>query len=486
MKNPERHLNAKTQISYFMLHRLMGKLATVFCVILFLYVSTGCNESTILGQNLIPGTDHVNTLETDTFTIHSRTIYRPNDSVLASFQPLVQAGAINSDPVFGSTVAIPYLQVGLLNPGYTYIGTDVALDSAVLSLSYAGYYGDSMGAQTYTVYPINDPTFIDTLYYYTGQQISIDQNDPLGTATATAKGLKDSINNYGVMEGPQLRIRLSDAFGNSLLQQKADAAFTNDSAFHTFLNGLAIVPDSVSAGRNALLQLQMNSAYTGITVYYHNSTDDSLQAFFPFNVNTSAVTNYVRRNYSGTEVEQHFGDTSSVEGDSLIYLQNTPGLYANIEIPYLQNFPNAIINKAELIMTQISDQASDVFAAPDYLFLWKYKGPAQDTLGYIYDAGAVNNPMYGLQFSNLAYFGGAKKIITNENGKQVAQYRISITRYLQHLINASPIYNETNYGFRLGVYDASGSTKDIGRVVLGGGTNSNYRLKLHIVYTKIK
>lgn len=137
-------------------------------------------------------------------------------------------------------------------------------------------------------------------------------------------------------------------------------------------------------------------------------------------------------------------------------------------------------------MTQIPDQASSVFAAPDFLFLWKYKSAAQDTLGYIYDAGAVSSPIYGLQFSNLAYFDGAKKMITNDNGQQVAQYRINITRYMQHLINASPIYNETNYGFRLGVYDASGSTKDIGRVILGGGTNSNYRLKLHVIYTKIK
>src|SRR5690606_23924169 len=149
-------------------------------------------------------------------------------------------------------------------------------------------------------------------------------------------------------------------------------------------------------------------------------------------------------------------------------------------------FPNAVINKAELIMTQIPDKASNIFSAPDYLFLWQYEDPAKDTLGYVYDMGATFSSLYGWQFGNLAYFDGSKKIITWDDGQQVAQYRINITRFLQHLINANPMYKETNYGFRLGVYDASGSTRDVGRVVIGGGTNSKYGLKLHVVYTKIK
>lgn len=469
-----------------MINCLKGKLVTVACLAVFLYGFSSCNEATILGQDLIPGTDHVSTLQSDTFTIRTHTIYRDIDSLVTSFQPQVMAGAVNADPVFGKTVAIPYAQFGLYSSGFSYEGSDIQLDSVVLSMAYAGYYGDSLGRQTFTVYPVNDPTFIDTTYYYVHQQLPIDQNRPLGTVTTSAYSIKDSVNNYGVMEAPQLRVRLSDAFGQSMLKQTADGAFVNDSSFHAFLNGLALVPDSSTGGKNAVLFLQMNSDYSGITVYYHNADKDSLQAFFPFNINTCAVTNYISRDYTGSQAAEHFGDSSSITGDSVIFLQNSPGLFANIDIPYLQNFPNAVINKAELIMTQIPDAASDVFLAPNYLFLWQYKGEAKDTLGYLYDLGATYSDLYGWQFTNLAYFDGAKKIISREDGRQVAQYRINITRFMQHLINANPTYNEKNYGFRLSVYDASGSTRDVGRVIIGGGTNSNYRLKLHVVYTKIK
>jgi hypothetical protein len=269
------------------------------------------------------------------------------------------------------------------------------------------------------------------------------------------------------------------------MQQSPDGALSNDSAFHVWLNGLAIVPDSTTPGRRALLFTELNSDYTGITVFYHNESDDSLQAFFPFNPSSCGFSNYVHRDYTGSEASKHFGDTLNVKGDSLIYLQGKPGLYADIEIPYLQDFPNAIINKAELIITQIPDAASDIFRAPDWLFLWQYKNAAKDSLDYIFDVGAVNNALYGLQLTNLTYFDGSRRTITNQDGKQVAQYHINITRYLQHLVRQSPSYPETNFGFRLEVLDASGSSRDPGRVILGGGTHARYPIKLHVVYTKI-
>lgn len=459
--------------------------ATVFLGSI-LYAATSCNESTILGQSLVSSSEHVNTLSTDTFTVKAQTYYRPDDSLIANFQTQMEAGAITGDPVFGRTTAITYSQFGLSSPAFTFTGTNPTLDSAVLSYRYAGYYGDSLSQQSYTVYRINDPTFSDTVYYYLHQQIPIDHT-PLGTVTVSPYSLQDSVNVNGTMEPPELRIKLNSAFGQELMQQSATGAFTNDSAFHKLLNGLALVPDSTTAGRRSIIYLALNSAYTGITVFYHNSTTDSLQAYFPFNVQTCAFTEYVRRDYTGSEAAMHFGDTTSTQGDSLIYLQSSPGLFANISIPYLQNFPNAIINKAELIITQIPDANASAFAAPNYLFLYKYYNPTQDSLGYVYDAGAIVNPLtHAVQFSNLSYFDGTKKIITNAQGQQVAQYRINITRDLQHLISNNPSYPEYNYGFRLVVMDASGQSIDPGRVVLGGGNNANCGIKLHVVYTKIQ
>jgi hypothetical protein len=469
-----------------MMNQMIGRLSAAGLQAVMLYASAGCNEATVLGQNLVPGSDLVNTQQTDTFTVQTRTFYRPDDSVIANYQTETSAGAINSDPTFGKTTAITYAQIGLSSPAFTFSGPSPILDSIVLAVAYSGYYGDSMAAQKFTAYRITDPAFNDTTLYYKHQQFPVDGANPLGTVSVSAHALADSVSINGTMEAPQLRIRLSTAFGNDLMQQSGAAAFTNDSAFHSWLNGLAIIPDSTTGGRKSIFYLQLNSAYTGISVYYHTSTADSLEAFFPFNASTCGFSNYVHRNYTGSVASQHFADTTSSKGDSLIYLQNKPGLFANIDIPYLQDFPNAIINKAELVITQVPDAGSDVYTAPDYLFLWQYKGSAQDTLGYIYDVGASISQLYGTQLTNLAYFGGAKKIITNEAGQRVAQYRISITRYLQHLISANPLYKEANHGFRLVVLDARGSSRDVGRVVLGGGNRSGSTLKLQVVYTKIK
>lgn len=469
-----------------MRNMMLGRWIAVTIFAITLYAATSCNESTLLGQNLIPGSFHSNTQETDTFTVQANTFYHPDDSLIANYQTQMVAGAINSDEAFGKTTAIIYSQFGLTSPAFTYTGTSPVLDSVVVSYAYKGYYGDSLGQQTFSIYQINDPTFSDTTLYYLHQKLPIGGSS-LGTATVSPHTLQDSVNNNGVMEPPQLRIKLNNSFGQLLMQQSSAGSFATDSAFHRLLNGLALVPDSTTPGRRSLLYLELNNSFSGITVYYHNSTTDSLQAYFPFRVNTCAFSNYLRRDYSGSQAALYFGDTTHTAGDSLIFLQSSPGLFANINIPYLQNFPNAVINKAELIFTQIADNNSSVFPAPAYLFLYKYTNAARDSLGYVYDAGAVVNSLtHAPQFGNLAYFGGSRKIITNAQGQQVAQYTINITRDFQHLISNNPAYPEFNYGFRLVVLDPSGQTMDPGRVVIGGGNNTNYGIKLHVVYTKIQ
>lgn len=466
---------------------MRGVLAIAISLTVSILLFSGCNEATMLGQDLRPGTGYSQAMETDTFSIFTHTFPETEDSIPANLTAVMSAGAITTDPVFGKTTAITYMQLGLIKAGFSFASSPV-LDSVVLSLEYAGYYGDSMSAQQYTVYKVDDQDFVDTTrLYYIDQKFDLEENDPLGTATASPYGLKDSVAIYGDNEAPQLRIKLSNTFGNALLQQKEDGAFTNDSTFHTWLKGFAVVPDTISADRKSLILFNLNSAYTGITVYYHNNTEDSLRAFFPFNPETGAWSNYIHRNYTGSAAEQHFKDSSASKSDSLIYLQSKPGLYANIEIPYLQDFPNALINKAELIITQVLDPAANVYAAPPELFLWKYAKPSKDTLGYLIDAGVVISRIYGIQYTNLSYFGGFKEMTTNEHGEKVAQYRFNITRYLQHLISPLPSYDETkNHGFRLGILNPQSSIRDMGRVVLGGGNNNTTSMKLHVIYTKIE
>ena len=453
------------------------------------YTLGGCSESTIVGQNLVPSIDNIHTFQTDTFSVRTRTV-QDGDSSISSNRNSLLVGAINTDPQFGRSTAIGYFQLGLPSNEFSFRDSLQTIDSLVLSLAYKGYYGDSLASQQFTAYRILDPGFNDTTAYYTFQQFAIDLNNPLGTVIVTPQSLEDSVMVDSLMQAPQLRIRLSQALGQEFLQQSSSAAFYNDSAFHHYFRGIALVPDSGSAGRSSLILLDMTNGLDGMTVYYSTPAHDSLSAFFPFSGVPSggddASSDYIHRDYSSSEVAMHLNNTS-VSGDSLLYLQSSPGLHVDLDIPYLQQFPNALINQAQLILTQIPDPGNSyqTFQAPPQLFLWKYS-KNRDSLNYIFDAGLSYDPTTGSNnLTNATYFGGHRQYITNAQGIQVAQYRFNITRYMQHLIS-DPYLGETNYGFRVVVQDPQGLTTDQGRVVVGGGTHSQYALKLQVTYTKIK
>lgn len=466
----------------------MRKISRIGCFVLsvvaVLYTLESCNEYTLLGDNLTGGVGDNPPAETDTFTVRTNNILIDQDSVYSTVTTNVTSGVITADPIFGKTITNVYMQLGLVTAGSGFTGPDPVLDSVVLSLRYAGYYGDSMGAQTYTVYKINDPSFSDTsLKYYIHQKFDIEEASPLGTATVTPESIEDSVSVYGTKEPPQLRIRLNDEFGKALLSQTSGGALANDSAFHRWLNGVALIPDSTLPDRKSLIYFELNNEFTGLTLFYHNSSEDSLMAYFPFKVNTGVWSNYIYHDFTGTPVEEALQNNSP--DDSLIYLQSKSGLYTNIEIPYLESFPPALINKAELVITQTYDASNTAFAPPYELFLWQYKDAEKDSLGYVIDVGAVTQAFYGTRFTNLAYFGGLENSVTNNEGKKVVEYRFNITRFMQHLITPRS-YGETNYGFRLGILDPLNRGRNVGRVVSGGGTHSQYRMKLHVIYTKIQ
>src|SRR5690625_245864 len=155
----------------------------VLSVLAILFTLGSCNEYTLLGDDMTDGAGNGETLKTDTFTIKTDVIFKNQDSVYSTSSTNVTSGVINDDPVFGKTISSIYAQFGLAKAEAGFSGPNPALDSIVLSLRYAGYYGDSLGTQTYTVYQIKDPSFSDTsLKYYIHQQFDLEEARPLGTA----------------------------------------------------------------------------------------------------------------------------------------------------------------------------------------------------------------------------------------------------------------------------------------------------------------
>lgn len=438
-----------------------------------LYAFAGCNEATILGKDLIPGSEKVNVKDTTINNLITHNIDGVDSSVRTgqgNYWGVL--GSITDDIIFGKSHAFLYTQVGLSQAEFTFAGTGQTLDSVVL---YIGcdtiWYGNNSPLRM-KVYRMNEPNFkIDSNYIY-NRPLSYNSAEMLADQDVYPVYPRDSLYIYGTKYAPAIRIKLSAAFGNELLAQRADGAFKTDSAFREFFKGLAIIPDTTN-GRT-MLYPNLNSGDTRIAVYYKNSTDDSLVASFPFQQYASAHANYYTHNYTNAEVAKYI-NTGKAVGDSVIYLQEAPGLYNTISIPGLENFNKAIINKAELVITEISSGAGgkdDVFTEPDRLSLYRYV--THDSLTTLLDYGNPANP-------DLAFFGGNRTVISDFGSIKVVQYKFNIARHLQFMIDKKI----DNTLLKLEAV----STRypiDLRRLKAGGGNATPpANIKLRIIYTQL-
>ena len=452
---------------------IIRNLGLVAAFLITMYAGSGCNEATILGNELIPGQDYVNGIDTTLTGIITQNIWKTDSAVYTGQGNYAKVlGSIVGDPLFGRAHGFVYTQMSLPSNAFSLTGIGQTLDSIVLSIGYRGFYGDSMASQTFRVYRMAEPDFkIDSNYRYY-QALKYNAGELLGTATVVPRTLKDSVSVYGAKEAPQLRIRLSAALGNQFLQQTATTGFTNDSAFYAFLKGLAIVPDTTLATNRTMLYLNLNDPVTRIRLFYKNTENDSLSASFPFAAGFTAHANYFVRNHAGSQAAQYI-NTSNPAGDSIIFLEDAPGLFTKVTIPNLENFPNAVINKAELVVSEITPAPSDlndIYSAPDFLFLQQYV--SGDTTRPLIDYGNPSSP-------NQPYFGGDKTVVTLFGGMKYTQYKFNISRYMQRLLRKQ----ETNTSFKLEAL--SPRNIDVHRVRAGGGNHSQFNLKLRIIYTKL-
>ena len=276
--------------------------------------------------------------------------------------------------------------------------------------------------------------------------------------------LKDSVKVYATKEMPQLRIPIKDAaFIQMLKNQSSTGAYANNTNFHDFLNGVYLNITSPQT-TNALMQLATNNAsISGLKVYYHTSSADSLTLLFGINAN--GTVSHFSHNFTGSKVLQAINNSTG--NDSVIYVTGNAGVRGKLYIPGLSNLKNIVINRATLTLKDVDlkDTAS-LFSPPTNLLLTRYD--ASTKTGYSLEDLTEGSPVYGL--SSELYYGG----IRNHDGS----YTFNIARYLQKLISGT----YTNDGFFVEMYNAAQRPYQI---VLGGGNNYSKKIKLKISYTKI-
>ena len=188
---------------------LVKRISTIL-FIGFLFSACTRIGTTEMGLGLLPSMDAFNTKDT-LLDVETETIDRP-DSARIYGQDDQVVGIINNDPLFGSTTASMYFQ---LKPGYFpfYLRgskDSIAIDSAVLILSYKGFYGDSTKPVVLNLKRISttSPLNLDTLVASNYPEVYNIQTDATmaNPFTLDFDRVRDSVNNRFEQAKDQIQV----------------------------------------------------------------------------------------------------------------------------------------------------------------------------------------------------------------------------------------------------------------------------------------
>ena len=500
---------------------------------LFIIIGLGCTklDTTTLGSDLV-AVDNINTFE-DPLVVYATQGYFSNDSTAVGKRENHVIGKITNDPLFGSTDAAIYVQFKpsfypfyFGNAGDTVksnLSPFAGLDSAFVTLSFTGLYGDTSGMtpQHFQVRQIIDTDFRnnnDSLRKLNYQPSDL---SPLfGEAYITPQIVKSKVllaNGQDSVQN-QIRIKLNAAgmaYINAIYNQDSSAigpnnAFYRDSLFRNVSHGFEIT----ATQGNTLYYVSLDESRSRLEFHFRKTKNGIRQAiyqsfpFYPARFGTTASSssaNYVKRNNTGSP--------AGTPSQDYIYMQTAPGTFANINIPQLTGYSNKIIHRAYLVAEQVPfDQATDnMFTPPPFLYLdikdtttsvpQRYKPiyfDLSNNVSYNPDANGSNALYHPFPVANVDVnnFGGAAKVRYDPvTGAKFVRYEINITRYVQRIVSKG--YN--NYDLRLYapfnyMYPQYAGPKflipfynpiALGRVRLGNGFNNAHKMKLVIVYSKI-
>jgi len=460
------------------------------------------NDATNLGGDLIPPIDNITTFETF-LDIETDNLVFP-DTTKVLYNDDLMVGHITNDPEFGGTHGDAYFNIvpanTFLNP-FTNKDSVVAIDSVVLSLSYQDSYGDTtLGSfQTFRVYEIaQNAGFNDTTFYKYSHPDFLTTGPELGFKTFDISKLDDSILHVRkkgdtTKNANVIRIPLTNQIGERFklfdTTNTSNGGFRNDSIFKTLFRGFAIKSDNSG---NALTYFSpTDNAKTKLIIYFRLKRSGGV-------IDTTSTEFYHLSNGQANIVSRAPGGNwnaylnNGIPSDDKVYLQSIPGSYAQLKIPGLSTFNNAVIHRAEIIATPLRTPASDkTFTQPLALYLDRINNAGDTASTFDVDQALSWTFIPTDPFNyNFTSFGGIRKADST--------YRFNISRYVQNLITTK----NTNYTLRLYApvrafeYSYLYKTKSLiyvtdrvawGRVVLAGGNYAEpaKRLRLRIVYSKL-
>ncbi len=448
-----------------------------------------CKENTLIRTNIVPAVDNIHVFGTDTLTLNTKTVLF--DSVVTSayvsgLPVYVGLGAVNTDPTFGKTEASFYVQVKHPLDNYSFDKTRYQVDSAVLILPFSGYcYGDtSIGAAPLSInaYRMTERIYADSTYYAHSAYRTV-ESTPIGSATVPVAALvasyRDSTTVAGKKYPSHIRVKLNSSLVNELVDNTGTSVYASTTNFLDFFKGI-YVSTTNTANSIPYIRLTGDDAYTkaGILLYYHTintggAITDTLTIQYPFDPAASqtktAFFAKIKRDYNASSIQSSFSSTALT--DPQVGLQSQPGASLEISIPNCSALPTCVVNKAEIVLTQIAAPFDAIFAAPNRIYPM-----------VVNEDGSLRQVADRLPLSSSSglYFIDGNLRVASVGGALVQQYVLNIPKELQQAI----VEKRKALKLRInGIQTFAGS----GRVMLAGSNYSQSALKakINIVYTKL-
>jgi hypothetical protein len=423
----------------------------LFLVTAGLLSVTGCSKPSELGLSLVE-TNPSEIFYTDSISLKMSTVL--TNPLLSDNRSRWLCGAY-TDPIFGKSTASIYSNFRLTTTNATF--PDAQFDSLILTIQYdtLGHYGGNpsdFSMQTWEVYRVTE-SIVPEQEYYT------DKNFALGDLLAMhsfVPQIYDSISVQGVLRKPHLRIRLDDALGQELLNP-ATNIYENNTVFKDFLKGVCIKPKA-GASNSAIIRFLPNASLTKLTLYYRDSSNVSRTYDYLSDGDSESVLSFAQ-NYNGTRVLENN------QSDTIVYLQGMNGVSTRLEFPFLENFDDIIVNKAELYLYPAGEE-DRAYPIPIQLFCLE---KTSDNNYLLVDD--ISNSINRNSLNPYLIFGGTLKYDGDKR-----YFRMNLSKFFQRMVD-----DETT---EKAVYIQTASVTESGRMLLANEKSETLKAKLYLTYTK--
>lgn len=424
----------------------------------YLLSVAACSKSTDLGLSLVEQ-ERSDILFTDTVSLQLTT-FRV-DPLVTSNQTRTICGAM-SDPVFGSTESSIFMNFRINSTNVSF--PTAVFDSIVLMLVYdsIGHYGnvlgDNMDIQTWEVVEMTEDIELSETY-------KSDATFALGNVLGEAQfipNIEDSLSiseaGTSVRKAPHLRIRLDQAFGESLLHPSDPTIYNSNDNFKAFFKGLCIRPKA-GQGNSSLIRFRSKDINTKMTMYYTdtvNNTSVAKKFDFLTNEDAESVMNIVH-DYTGTDV------LSNSSTDTVVYLQGMGGVGVRVDLSAFSQLGDIIVNQAELEILGLDENTSEFPATRQLICTERLSDGTYDYIDDVLTSFSNNRPLL---------FGG---IISSDSSD--VRYTMNISKYMQRVVNGDT--DEAS------IYIQSSSVIDLNRLRLGNQRSTSRPVVLRLTYTRL-